>query len=327
MTPIIDPKTSVLRFRRDRTFTIVQFTDLHWRDGGGLDELTKSLMELVLDAERPDIVVLTGDVLDGGDCADPANSWRQAVQAIESRGVPWAAVFGNHDDEGSLSRAELMAVQQSCRGCLSEPGPTDLPGVGNFVLLIRGSTTDEPAGTLYMLDSRAYAGNGSADGYAGVSAEQIVWFRAASSVLRQTEIVGLAFFHVPLHEFDDAFNLGLGQGMMLEPVCCPCENAGLFAALRESRHVIGAFAGHDHLNDFDATLEGIRLCYGRVSGFGGYGRDNFQPGARVIRLHEGSREFTTWLRLADGSDVHQSVAKPRGRATRKRGRAQPHGHN
>ncbi|MFD1904519.1 hypothetical protein ACFTAO_37175 [Paenibacillus rhizoplanae] len=48
---------SKLSFRPDGTFTIVQFTDLHWMDGRAEDQQTRELMELVLKAERPDLVI------------------------------------------------------------------------------------------------------------------------------------------------------------------------------------------------------------------------------------------------------------------------------
>ncbi len=52
-----------LSFRPDGTFTIVQFTDLHWKNGEPEDHRTRALMELTLDAEKPDLVVFTGDVI------------------------------------------------------------------------------------------------------------------------------------------------------------------------------------------------------------------------------------------------------------------------
>ena len=42
-----------LRFRADGSFTIVQFTDLHFENGGEEDHYTATLMAQVLEAERP----------------------------------------------------------------------------------------------------------------------------------------------------------------------------------------------------------------------------------------------------------------------------------
>lgn len=64
---------------------------------------------------------------------------------------------------------------------------------------------------------------------------------------------------------------------------------------------MGTFAGHDHVNDYWGTKQGIRLCYGRATGYNTYGREGFSHGARVIRLQQDKKEFETWLRLEDGS--------------------------
>jgi hypothetical protein len=70
-------------------------------------------------------------------------------------------------------------------------------------------------------------------------------------------------------------------------------NSGLFAAFLERGDVVGVFCGHDHLNDYEATLHGIRLVYGRATGHGGYGRAGFPRGARVIELRDALRGFET----------------------------------
>jgi len=312
---------SPLRFRNDGSFTIVQVTDLHWQDGGGPDRMTRALMATVLDAERPDLVVLTGDVIEGSRSADPAAAWRQAVESIESRGIPWAAVFGNHDDEGSLDRRELMAVEQSCPMCLSESGPADVPGVGNFLLTVKSARGHSVAAALVFVDSGSYAEDGS---YACIEPGQIDWFRrqmhevrGQSGVARTPAIIehaaavvpSLVFMHIPLPEFDLVWRTGRCCGSRHEPVNCPRINSGFAAALREAGNVLGVFVGHDHVNDFDGMLDGTRLCYGRATGFNTYGRDGFARGARVIRLVEGERDFATWLRLDDGSRLSQAELK------------------
>ena len=70
--------------------------------------------------------------------------------------------------------------------------------------------------------------------------------------------------------------------------------------------VVGTFVGHDHINDYWGELFGIRLCYGRASGYNTYGKEGFNHGARVIRLTKGERQFESWLRLDDGSIDRQT---------------------
>src|SRR5690349_1521459 len=102
-----------LRFGRRGPFRIVQLTDTHFSRPRRQDRRTQALIADVLDAERPDLVVLTGDVVSGWETPDAAAAWRAAVEPIVQRGLPWAAAFGNHDDEGPLSRAQLLEVQLS----------------------------------------------------------------------------------------------------------------------------------------------------------------------------------------------------------------------
>ena len=315
---------STLHFHSDGRFKIVQFTDLHWRNGDEADLRTRAMMERVLDDERPDLVALTGDVVAGGGCDDPAESWRQAAAPMEAREIPWAAVFGNHDDEGCRSRAELMEAQRSCRMCLSEPGPEEVSGVGNYVLRLRSAQDNAPAAALYFLDSNAYAPKGLGT-YGWIATDQVAWYRETARALAAEyeggkgdggKLPALAFFHIPLPEYNDVWEYHPCRGVKYEEVCCPALNTGLFAAMVEAGDVMGTFVGHDHVNDYEGTLYGIRLCYGRGSGYGTYGREGMERGGRVIELREGMRDFSTWLRLADGTTVTKPPEhEPEGRRT------------
>ena len=113
----------------------------------------------------------------------------------------------------------------------------------------------------------------------------------------------LAFFHIPLPEYNEIWDRQLCEGHKHETICCPNFNSGFFAALRQGGDVLGTFVGHDHVNDFEGELDGIRLCYGRASGFNTYGFPGFERGARVIQLYEGQREFKTWFCLEKDEGV------------------------
>lgn len=268
---------------------LVQLTDLHLGSSPRADARTRRLVERVLEGERPDLVVLTGDILEGGRARNPMAALRYGLGPILERGLPWAPVLGNHDDEGRLGRRAVFALLRSLPGCLGRPGPARLPGVGNYVLRVTGSRR-RTAAILFMLDSHAYAPPGLGT-YAWIQPDQVAWYRRSRSDRR---LPALAFFHIPLPEWDEAWRAGCDRsGRRGEAVSCPALNSGLFAAFVERGDVVGAFCGHDHGNDYAATLHGVRLAYGRASGFGGYGRRGFPRGARVIELREGERGFDT----------------------------------
>lgn len=143
-----------LQFRPDGTFTIAQFTDLHV--GGGkteLDARTLALTERIIETERPDLAVYSGDMLYGKETVEPVATLRRIVEATERREVPFAVIFGNHDAEGGATREELLEGIASCRMSLAEAGPPDIHGVGNYVIAVKASYQEEPAALLYLFDS------------------------------------------------------------------------------------------------------------------------------------------------------------------------------
>jgi hypothetical protein len=310
------PARSALRFRPDGTFRIVQLTDLHWSNGQGADRRTASLVHEILEAEAPDLVVLTGDVVSGAEARDPAGAWAELAALVERHGVPWAAVFGNHDDEGRASREDLLRAQRRHALCLTARGPRDVTGVGNYVLGVRSSRSTRLAAALYFFDSGAYDASGLGT-YAWIARDQIAWYsRIAARLAREygprRRPPALAFFHIPLPQWDEVWRTRTCLGHRGEAVCSPAVNSGLFAALVEAGDVMGAFCGHDHLNDFQGELHGIVLAYGRATGLGEYGRRGFPRGARVIRLREGRRVFDSWVRVAGGRVLRQPRHRPRG---------------
>jgi 3',5'-cyclic AMP phosphodiesterase CpdA len=304
-----------LFFREDQTFTITQFTDLHWKDGGILDQQTRKLMEDVLDAEQPDLVVFTGDVIYTGYvtpgepiCEQPLEAFREAVHAAEKRGIPWAVVFGNHDTETIITREDLMQAVLEQPHTVTERGPHDVHGVGNYTLSIQGAD-GESAAALYFLDSGNQSPVPHIHGYDWIRNSQIAWYVETSRKLHAENdgqtMPALAFFHIPLPEYQQVWDTETCYGSKHENVCCAPVNSGLFAAMVEMGDVIGTFCGHDHVNDYRGNLHGIELCYGRATGYNTYGKEGFPRGARIIRLRQGERSFETWLRLADGTVVSE----------------------
>lgn len=304
-----------LFFREDQTFKITQFTDIHWKDNGTLDLQTRKLMEEVLDAEQPDLVVFTGDVIYTGYvtpgepvCEQPLEAFREAVHAAESRGIPWAVVFGNHDTESVITREELMQSVLQYPHTVTQRGPHDINGVGNFTLSIQGAGGQD-AVALYFFDSGNLSPVPHMKGYDWIRSDQIAWYKEASGKLQSGKgeklLPALAFFHIPLPEYQQVWNSETCYGNKLESVCCAPVNSGLFAAMVEMGDVMGTFCGHDHVNDFWGELHGIRLCYGRATGYNTYGQEGFPRGARMIRLRQGERNFETWLRLEGGTVVNE----------------------
>ena len=192
---------NVLKFRSDYRFKIVQFTDIHWHNGEAPDKQSAALMKQVMKAESPDLVVLTGDILAGGGCDAAADSLRQVIKIVESGGVPWAAVLGNHDDEGNADRHELMAVMQESTLSLAQPGPAEVPGVGNYILPIQSAEGSVTTAILYFIDSGSYAQT-DIGGYDWIKREQITWYLQESAKI--TAASGLSTARTRLFPYPDS---------------------------------------------------------------------------------------------------------------------------
>lgn len=296
-----------LRFNPQKTFKIVQFTDVHWVPGNVESEAAAEIMNEVLDAEKPDLVVYTGDLI----FAKPASQALDAALAPTIKhNIPFAVVFGNHDDEQDMTKNQLFEYIKNKPGNLTNT-TQGITGVTNYVLPLKSSTGNRDAAILYFLDSNTYSPLSNVKGYDWIKLDQIDWYKKTSDSFKKENsgnpLPAVAFYHIPIPEFSDAITSDTARfvGTRKEKVSSPKLNSGLFTAMMEQGDIIANFVGHDHVNDYVAYWNGILLGYGRFTG--GKTVYNDIPGgngARVIELKEGSRSLKTWERLRGGRIVN-----------------------
>lgn len=330
------------------TFKIAVFSDLHFGEeehswGPEQDAKTLALMRDVLAAEHPDLVVLNGDLITG------ENTFREnatayvdvLVQPMVEAGVPWASTYGNHDSQFNLSREGIFEAES--RYELSQTWRAEgalLPGVTNYYLPVaHSSAADDPSAILWFFDSRGgspYQGGDAAGGGEDIPGwvppQTASWFLNSHGMLTRKHsrvLPSLAFVHIPTSDYLPA------QGSIAPPlfpgrnVDDPAQTqandlyaghpATSFAdALLTVEGLHSVHAGHDHGNDWCAPARdkaGAKpfLCFGRHTGYGGYGK--WVRGARILELgfHEMEKagedswgrgmEVETWLRLEGGEVV------------------------
>ncbi len=290
-----------LKFNADGKFKIVQFTDVHWvPEKETASEVAAERMSEILDAEKPDLVIYTGDVAFG---KPVARCYERAFEPVISRKIPFTLTFGNHDDEQDLSRQEIFDLIKDMPGNLT--GTVEgLSGVTNFVLPIRNAADTKDAFLLYHFDSLSYSPMKEVKGYDWIKQDQINWYRECATKFTEQNggkpLPALAFFHIPLPEYNEAARdeSALLIGVRKEPACAPKINSGLFTSMKEMGDVFGVFVGHDHVNDYAVRWKDILLAYGRYTGGKTVYCDvPWGNGGRVIELTEGTRELTSWVRL------------------------------
>lgn len=305
-----------LRFPKNGKLKIAVFADLQTTQfiSGTLTEC----LAAILDAEQPDLVVFLGDQIEGkhpfihlGD--NEAHVKRvidQILAPVTERGIPFTVVFGNHDaQDAGVSKEVQMAYCQSFPGCLSVDEGAALPGCGTCNLIYTASDGTRPALNLYFVDSLEYDARG---GYGCVSKEQVAWCRTVSETLARTNggeaVPALVFQHIVVPEIYNVFTRvrdadeagafsgkGIGKGGWYtapeglsgveEAPCPPNYSNGQFAAWREAGDVKAAFFGHDHVNSYEARLDGIDLVACPGATFTSYNSEDAR-GVRIIEVDE-----------------------------------------
>ncbi len=301
-------KQPVLRFKNHK-FKIVQFTDLHLINGKDFAEKnysTYALMRHVIRAEKPDFVMLTGDIVVSGGAAQ---IWKEVVQPMTEARVPFAVTFGNHDTESDMSKPDILKLLQGNKYNLTSNADKKLSGVGNCSLPVLSSEGKTMPWVLYLFDSHAYTNDSTLGYYDWIKNDQIQWYRKQSATYTGKNrkcLAALAFFHIPLPEFELVRNQKNVFGSSEEPVASPRINSGLFSAFVEMGDVMGVFVGHDHNDDYVGSLSNICLGYGRKTGYASAYHEILERGARVIELYENEKKFDTHIRTLTGTELNYS---------------------
>jgi len=303
----INAQKQSLKFNSNGKFKIIQITDVHYQKNNPESVVAIKLLNEVLDAEKPDLVVFTGDII----YSKPVKEGLDDVfNTVIKRKIPWAYVFGNHDHEQGMNLQEIMDFVTPKPYCLAQAGDKSLKGVGNYILEVKGSDNDSIKSVLYFFDSGAYTPIKGLGTYDWFAFNQIEWYKKESAAYTKENkgnpYPALAFFHIPLAEYPlmKAEKYDQLIGSKDEKECNGKLNTGMFAAMREAGDVMGTFVGHDHDNDYIGDYYGIYLAYGRFSGGNTEYNNLGKNGCRVIELQEGQRTFSTYIRLLGGEKLY-----------------------
>ena len=156
----------------------------------------------VIEQTNPDLILITGDIV-YGEFDDSGRIFAQFTAFMESFGIPWAPVFGNHDNETKSGVYAQCRILEKAPHCLFRRSTT-LTGNSNYsVGLFDG---EELVRVLYMLDSNGCWGASDPDTtrHHGMEDDQIAWMVDTAAALRERwgrPIPAFACFHIPSEDY------------------------------------------------------------------------------------------------------------------------------
>lgn len=251
---------------------------------------------------RPDFIFITGDVTYGS-FDDKGDSLRWFCGLMDSLGIPWAPVFGNHDNESAMGVAWQCQQFEQSEYCLFKRGA--VTGNSNYTVGIAAG--DTLLRVLHLADSNGCGGgrDGEVTKAQGIFADQ--WAQIHENTARVTAAQGRvvpAFFgcHFPLEGFRlaeeakgyrtserDLYTIGVDVPALDGDFGCKHEwfnviksECDLIPFLREHGIEV-VFAGHCHSINTCISYEGIRWSFGLKTGQYDYHVPG-QVGGTLVRL-------------------------------------------
>jgi len=319
------PKTKhTLRFREDGSFRILMVSDI--QDKLEYDPRTLAGLDAVIEAAKPDLVILGGDNVDGR-YLKPYEDFVKYMDIftapMEKRQIPWMHIFGNHDYDTDVPGPEMQKVYESYPYCISSHSE-GIPGVSNYMVPVLAHDSDKVEYAIYAFDSK-YKDRTQRPGvshedlmlpnrepfykkWEPIYFEQQMWYWNLSKELEAQEghkVRAMAVMHVPPHEImmtvnnpEETGHKGHSGGT----IHCPMINSGVYATMLERGDVEIIAAGHLHKHTTDGVYGGIRLTLDASVGFSIGGVDE-RRGGRIFDIRNDGTHETRMIYCKDYIDI------------------------
>ena len=289
--------TIVLTKEPGKDFVVMNLTDLHIGDYYYDTPFALREFEAIrrmAELYQPDLITISGDTFWTESAVYTAHWVSEFMDSLE---IPWAPIFGNHDDDGNCDLNYLADVMMDSEYCLFRKGAPEL-GVGNYVINIcqEADGKQEVMHSILMMDSHD----------ASIWENQIDWYKWATAGVNEingSPVESTVIFHIPIAQYVYAYEEAWDEengcwkegydafGLKKEIQCPemdengePIDN-GFFAAMKEIGTTKNTLCGHDHINDYSIVYDGIRLTYSKRLGISGaYDVDNM--GATLITIND-----------------------------------------
>ena len=131
-----------------RTPDRIRADEIEAWEPGNFDIMCADHIRALVAESDPDLIFITGDIVYGS-FDDSGRVFQWFADFMDSLMIPWAPVFGNHDNESKMGVAWQCEVFEKCKYCLFSRG--EVSGNSNYSVGI--SVGGELVRVLHMLDS------------------------------------------------------------------------------------------------------------------------------------------------------------------------------
>ncbi|XP_062115200.1 probable inactive purple acid phosphatase 16 [Humulus lupulus] len=335
-------------------FKIALFADLHfgensWSDWAPLQDVASiEVMSNILGYENPDFVVYLGDVITANNIGIENASlyWDQAISPTRAKGVPWATVFGNHDDAPfewpiewfsppgvpqllcpptnsttscpgreecsfkGTSRVELMRKEVEKNNNVlshSKSGPKELwPSVSNYVIQL--SSSEDPQSPLAFF----YVLDSGGGSYPQIiSSAQIEWFKSTTQNINpSSRVPEIIFWHIPSEAYEK-----VAPNSTIQKPCVGSINYERVASQQVETGMMKLLVERPSVKAvFSGHNHGLDWCcpYSQLwlcfARHSGYGGygGEWAKGSRILQITPHPFSIKSWIRMEDGH-VHSQV--------------------
>lgn len=271
----IDKITS-LEKSADEDFTILAITDIQFDNPFKSKKEIKDDLKKMVDSEKPDLIVTVGDNFAGIFNHFHVDAF---VDMMDELGVPWAPIYGNHERDFNADLIYLAEQMQKSELCLFKIGPTNIDGVGNYIINIEENNV--PISSLVMMDCNEEIIVKNDKGkridayYESPRHSQVSWYKDnISGISKQVGSIvpSVLFTHTPLPQFKTASDLYKANSSEVKYISGIGEvgggaiDYGLFDAALELGSTKHMYFGHEHENTLELEYKGIQLSYAVKTG-------------------------------------------------------------
>ena len=303
---IVSDKDWVVTVEKEpgRDFVILNLTDIQLGTGQFLANFDhiRNMVTALVEKTRPDMITFTGDMSYG--CGTAIYG---ICSFLDSFGIPWAPVYGNHDLENSGMSPDTMAlVLENYSNCLFRNGPEclavdpkyNVEKKGNYIV----NVVEKQGDSFEAVKSLVFFNTGTK----GLSQLQLSWYQDCMDSINRygkaSTVSSAVFMHIPLYEYryaayeayrdynatlmesytEEAWNEGYRNsfGTCHEGISSASNKPGYADILKAKGNDLVA-CGHNHTNCFCIDYDGMTYLFTLKTGPGCYYEEGMEGGTEI----------------------------------------------